>query len=353
MTSVAALLLTGVVVTGLLLISPSAGVGRILKAIDPKTIETKDNEKPLQFHLVWTKGFADVPSFVPGMTIESLCLHHPNAVINFYVSNNHTSAFVENDIPELMRQYGSCTVRILEFNVNNFFKDTPIFNWLRTNIQRMSSGKHWYSHQSDLFRLAVLWKYGGWYVDTDFIINRPLDGLKNCLARESKKDDHSLNNAISHFDPGHPLLARTMRHIQLNYDPEVWTSAGPHAVSMVTLDWPQKLYINSTNTSIENYCREPGCVNVLSYDFFFPVDMDFNMVKTKIDVNQASTILSSAYALHVWNKKLQKGDYYKGGYQDGCMVSFAYKKNCLVCSELVKTKWEYYRQSFRQKSQTR
>ncbi|KAK7071290.1 hypothetical protein SK128_001184, partial [Halocaridina rubra] len=56
---------------------------------------------------------------------------------------------------------------------------------------------------SDAVRLAILWKFGGTYIDMDAITLRPLPSAKNFAGRLSVDQ---INLAIASFSKQHTLL---------------------------------------------------------------------------------------------------------------------------------------------------
>ena len=61
---------------------------------------------------------------------------------------------------------------------------TPAEHWW-SNIEKWKTGPFFFSHHTEILRLATLWHYGGVYLDTDVIIMKPLKpDLHNCLGTE-------------------------------------------------------------------------------------------------------------------------------------------------------------------------
>ncbi|KAE8689797.1 putative receptor-like protein kinase [Hibiscus syriacus] len=71
---------------------------------------------------------------------------------------------------------------------------------------------------SNLMRLAVLYKYGGVYLDTDFIVVKSFKALKNTIGAQSvdstSKNWTRLNNAVLVFDMNHPLLFKVVHRVE-------------------------------------------------------------------------------------------------------------------------------------------
>lgn len=96
-------------------------------------------------------------------------------------------------------------------NVETFTKNSPLDLDHRDKIY---SSRHPVVHLADFLRLQVLYKYGGIYIDTDFIIFKSFAPLvKTFLTREHTYE--FLNNGImgfSHDGDGHDLLDFIMKY---------------------------------------------------------------------------------------------------------------------------------------------
>ncbi|TXG58838.1 hypothetical protein EZV62_016667 [Acer yangbiense] len=104
------------------------------------------------------------------------------------------------------------------------FKNTPVESW----FDSIKSGNKdpgeipLAQNLSNLIRLAVLYKYGGVYLDTDFIILKSLKGLKNSIGAQSTDvvsgNWTRLNNAVLIFDMNHPLLLKFIEEFATTFD---------------------------------------------------------------------------------------------------------------------------------------
>ena len=55
-------------------------------------------------------------------------------------------------------------------------------------IDKWKNGEYFFSHITEIIRLATLWKYGGVYLDTDVVVMRELDNLHNAVGtKEGRK----------------------------------------------------------------------------------------------------------------------------------------------------------------------
>lgn len=275
------------------------------------------HEKPLDFYMLITKGDVTLGKRTPQIAMETACHHHPNSIIYLYLVKDSTEASVSPAFTSAMRDAG-CHVELREFDATTFFQDTPLGEWVTKRYKYLSTGKYWYSHQTDLFRLAVLYKYGGWYLDSDVVVLKPLTPLSNCIGREVK--DY-YNNAISNFDAGHPFLVATMEYVMQTYKRNTWTSAGPTAATEAL-----KLYEHKD-------CKDPSiCVKTLPRSAFFPIvwtkGQDLVARKQDVEAEQVRDAdWSKTWALHFWNKRNADLPLYESS-----VVNRFYQQSCLLCN---------------------
>jgi lactosylceramide 4-alpha-galactosyltransferase len=227
-------------------------------------------------------------------------------------------AFVDPLLYEKLRNSG-CRMSLVNFDPSSFFSNTPLHNWVELNLPWLEKGPFWYSHVTDLFRLAALWKYGGWYIDTDIVVLKEFFSLRNCLAYQLI-GDNTLNNAISHFEAGHPFLAAVMEHITLEYNIGEWVSAGPGAVTSVLRTWEYK------------NCPGHKCVNLLPYFTFYPFGWDYEGLMSNHSQTTVDEKVNASYAIHFWNKITSSQKMHESS-----IIFNNYKKNCKLCLVLPDT----------------
>ncbi|TKY65867.1 Galactosyltransferase protein [Spatholobus suberectus] len=134
---------------------------------------------------------------------------------------------------------GGFRVQAVTPDLSFLFKGTPAKAWLN----ELRKGKKdpgevsLFQNLSNLMRLAVLYKYGGVYLDTDFVVLKPLTGLRNSIGAQSmdlgNKQWTRLNNAVLIFDMNHPLLLRFINEFVLTFNGNRWGHNGPYLVSRV------------------------------------------------------------------------------------------------------------------------
>ena len=83
---------------------------------------------------------------------------------------------------------------------------------------------------NNLTRLAVLLKFGGFYLDTDVISLKPApQDIENFIVAEY---DY-VNGAVMGFRRGHHILNQTLLQLSNNFNGEIWG----HQVSIDYLPW--------------------------------------------------------------------------------------------------------------------
>lgn len=209
------------------------------------------------------------------------------------------------------------------------FKNTPAQAWFK----EMKKGKKdpgeipLSQNLSNLLRLAVLYKYGGVYLDTDFIILKPLSGLRNSIGAQSmdmaSKSWTRLNNAVLVFDRNHPLLLKFMGEFACTFDGSRWGHNGPYLVSRV----------------VAREGKTPGYnLKVLPPMAFYPVDWikisrlfkkpengrDSRWVNAKLRQLSGET-----YGVHLWNKQTSKL-----AIEEGSVIGRLISNHCIICQQI-------------------
>ena len=85
----------------------------------------------------------------------------------------YTCSIIGNvgDSPEYVKQMLSYpNVRIWKLVISDYIKGTPLETW--DFMAKVRSSKWPVVHASDILRIITLWKYGGTYLDMDFVIQK-------------------------------------------------------------------------------------------------------------------------------------------------------------------------------------
>jgi lactosylceramide 4-alpha-galactosyltransferase len=255
--------------------------------------------------------------------VESVFFHHPNASLCIY-SNHLPPSAIE---PLAAR---GLDVRVLPYSLDALLSETPAAPWLG-ELARWECGPYFYTHVTDVIRLALLFRDGGVYVDTDVILIRPFriqptppeppaaagraagrEGVErverlaprgvvargpplpltpHALGAEAHtiNDTPILNGAIMVFARGSPFLWGAMKEFAKTYRDYEWGWNGPELL-----------------TRVRRRC--PHNVTVLSEDAFYPFhweEVELYSTDGHARENELmwEVVTTRSYAAHLWNKK--------------------------------------------------
>ena len=186
--------------------------------------------------------------------IESIFYHHPDANVTL-----HTNFLVQEDMQQFTDAGYSLKVEPLRFE--QLAIGTPLQGV--TNEPRWREwevGPHWYTSFSNIYRLLLLWKEGGIYLDTDMIVTQPFDRFDRVIGFQDS-DNKFANNAVLVFKkPGNLFIWSSLVEINTNYSTQLWGQNGP---ALLTRVW-RRLY-NSKDQDVE----KERAVSVLNHRRFF------------------------------------------------------------------------------------
>nr|XP_037284912.1 lactosylceramide 4-alpha-galactosyltransferase-like [Rhipicephalus microplus] len=134
-------------------------------------------------------------------SIESACRHNKNYIIHLLSTGN---------ISTYECQYIRLLSKLPNFqhsglNPSAELAETPL-EPLYAEGGALHRSPYFVAHLSDFLRYVVLWSRGGVYLDTDVIVIRSLEGIKNSLFYQSRTPGESVANGILFFDKHHPVL---------------------------------------------------------------------------------------------------------------------------------------------------
>ena len=220
-------------------------------APSPKTppefpLRTHVEHQPIRFHLIMTryvKGVSILEFNRPAeiyyamynyrhrRVLESIFYHHPNAQVTI-----HTNFMIDSDFSNFIDAGYSLRTAPIEFE--NLAVGTPMEGATRDpKWKRWELGKHWYTCFSDLYRLLIMWKLGGVYMDTDMIITKPLNDVDKVVAFQDPAH-YVINCAMIVFkEPGSVFIWKCMVEVMDHYNGEFWGANGPQLLTRIWREW--------------------------------------------------------------------------------------------------------------------
>ncbi|CAH8361813.1 unnamed protein product [Eruca vesicaria subsp. sativa] len=209
-------------------------------------------------------------------------------------------------------------------------KNTPAEAWL-INLKSgdMDPGSiPLFMNLSDLTRLAVLYKYGGVYLDTDIISLNDMTGLRNAIGVQSldpeTKKWTTLNNAVMVFDPYHPIMREFLHEYATTFDGNRWGYNSPYMVTRVIKRLGHKPEYNLT---------------IHPPDAFYPVNwVDIRRLlkkpRTRGEAEWVEKTVQGmskeSYMVHLWNKITRKIKI-----EEGSVLHKLISAHCTVCGNIT------------------
>ncbi|XP_006890117.1 PREDICTED: lactosylceramide 4-alpha-galactosyltransferase [Elephantulus edwardii] len=233
------------------------------------------------------------PNFLFMCSVESAARAHPEVPVVVLMKGlaAANASRPRNLGMALLGCFPNVQVRALDLRA--LFLGTPLAAW------HAAARRRWEPYLlpvlSDAARIALLWKFGGIYLDTDFIVLRSLRNLSNALGAQSR---YVLNGAFLAFERGHEFLALCMRDFVENYNRWVWGHQGPQLLTRVFKKW----------CAIRSLSERSACrgVTTLPREAFYPIPwQNWKRYFEEVGPEELARLLSATYAVHVWNKKSQ------------------------------------------------
>ncbi|XP_072915144.1 lactosylceramide 4-alpha-galactosyltransferase-like [Hemitrygon akajei] len=229
------------------------------------------------------------PTFLTMCSVESAARSHPTAKVVFYMKGLTATAGMQTPKMSLLNCFPN--VEIKPIDLKEIFADTPLSSWY------LQLNTWWQPYLittiSDAARLAVIWKYGGIYLDTDIIVLKNLLNLTNCIGREQK---YLVNTAFMAFNQHHDYIGHCLNDFVEHYNGWIWGHQGPQLVTRILKKWCQK---NSV-TKIQQ-CKG---VKMLNPEAFYPIRwQDWKKYFEVVSHSEAEELLKNSYGVHIWNKK--------------------------------------------------
>ena len=108
-------------------------------------------------------------------------------------------------------------------------------------------------HTADAVRLLLIYKYGGLYLDLDYVVLRDLSHYRNMLLEEGETPGRgpiAVTNSAFMFTAKHPFLLQAMKALEAAYDNKnCWDCIGPKLFTAVAKNMTNVTMINDIPAS--------------------------------------------------------------------------------------------------------
>lgn len=222
-------------------------------------------------------------------------------------------------------------VRAISLDLYSLFNNTPAQIWFNQikNGSKNAGEIPLPQNLSNLIRLSALYKYGGVYLDTDFIILKDLSRLRNSIGAQSVDVNGNwtrLNNAILVFDKNHELMYKFIEEFASTFDGDVWGHNGPYLVTRVV---DRVVRIRDFNFTI------------LPPIAFYPVDwIRIPRFFARPDPNDPTGqkwlkaklqhLSRASYGVHLWNRQSSRLKI-----EEGSIISSLISDYCVLCNRPI------------------
>lgn len=271
----------------------------------------------LRFFMTW---ISSVESFGERemISVQSLFKAHPHGCLIIVSTSLDSKKGMQIFKPFFQK---GLKITAISPDFNYLLKNTAAESWYNqlkqgnVNPGEISLGQN----LSNLLRIVLLYRFGGIYLDTDIIVLRSFDPLRNSIGAQTvdvvTKKWSRLNNAVMVFDKGHPLLREFIQEFAQTFDGNRWGHNGPYLVSRV----------------VARVGGRPGFnVTVLPPLAFYPVN--WNRIGSLFEGPKSSKheqwmlaklgqIRSQSFAVHLWNKQSRKLEVERGSIIQHIMLS--------------------------------
>ncbi|XP_043940107.1 alpha-1,4-N-acetylglucosaminyltransferase-like isoform X2 [Protopterus annectens] len=162
-------------------------------------------------------------------SVESTARIYQDRPVQFYLRGfkNRSCLQSETECPGLRVLTDFPNVQLIHLNPKEVLKGTPLATWY--NEDKVYKAGQWIRITSDAYRLALMWKTGGLYFDTDVIITKKVP-IKDFVVCE---EDNSVATAAFGFPQQHPYIMDLMVDFILNYNPDIWGQQGPRLFTRI------------------------------------------------------------------------------------------------------------------------
>ncbi|XP_003822530.1 alpha-1,4-N-acetylglucosaminyltransferase [Pan paniscus] len=254
------------------------------------------------------------PPHLVSCSVESAAKIYPEWPVVFFMKGltDSTPMPSNSTYPAFSFLSAIDNVFLFPLDMKRLLEDTPLFSWY--NQINASAERNWLHISSDASRLAIIWKYGGIYMDTDVISIRPIPE-ENFLAAQASRYS---SNGIFGFLPHHPFLWECMENFVEHYNSDIWGNQGPELMTRMLRVW----------CKLEDFqeVSDLRCLNIsfLHPQRFYPIS--YREWRRYYEVWDTDPNFNDSYALHLWNHMNQEGRAVIRG--SNTLVENLYRKHC-------------------------
>ncbi|XP_023239128.1 lactosylceramide 4-alpha-galactosyltransferase-like [Centruroides sculpturatus] len=236
--------------------------------------------------------------------VESTARHYPSSLINVLMFTSNPDIHINFTLLP--------NVRIQRITFEKVFENTPLLKWYIEG--KWNKSDYEIFHLSDAIRYALIWKYGGMYLDLDIVMLKTFPSYKNFVIRES---NNSLCNGIFAMERNHTILYKCMEYIKQSYDSNCFACIGP-------LLFTEEISSFCHQEIIDDMPKQLDC-NITVFDPITAFPVYYTEWCDYFSSSSAEKVLqriNNSVLIHLWNK-LSKNEKSKPGSGSAYELSMA------------------------------
>ncbi|XP_065336953.1 lactosylceramide 4-alpha-galactosyltransferase-like [Cloeon dipterum] len=225
--------------------------------------------------------------------LESAARHNPDADIYGLLLDLPADPRLTRDeqVLTLLRYYGN--VRLLWAKSATYFVGTPLQEWNIAN--RINTSVNRAEDASDIMRVVTVLKYGGIYLDLDFVIQQSLTSMPpNWLTFELGSNPTS---SAFGFQKGHPMVNIMANEQAATFDGSIFGYSGPSMVARV-----MSRTCGMSLSELFNTGKNCTDIVVLKPDKFYPISYPaWRLLFDESVAGQTMETVRSSLGVHMFN----------------------------------------------------
>ncbi|OCT78906.1 alpha-1,4-N-acetylglucosaminyltransferase [Xenopus laevis] len=272
----------------------------------------------------------DLPHYVL-CSIESAARVNPDRPVAFFMKGL-TDINSKEDEDRARMSYPTLlpydNIYFFPLTMNVLLNNTPLMHWYQKVNPK--SGEYRNPVILDACKLALIYKYGGIYMDTDIITLRPVPEQNFLAAEESQLS----TTAVFAFDRHQMIILQFMQEFVKSYDVTAWAQQGPFLFTRILNQF---------------YCKVPpfkgkedlkcGTILFLNTERFFPISrLEW---KRFFEVKEKHPTFNNSYALNTFSYANRKENTMMVP-GSNTLMEHIYKKHCPITYHAVLEKKTLY-----------
>ncbi|KAI9344020.1 nucleotide-diphospho-sugar transferase [Obelidium mucronatum] len=269
--------------------------------LDSEKLSKAQRSIPERISFLHYNQYFKNPRYLCGL--ESAARQNRNHSIILYARN--VTDFMEATIVWRARAKDSLGDRlhIVPLEWAEMFHNTPLQSWWEDETYKKST---WVDQNlGNAFRLAVLYKYGGVYLDSDIISLNPLSGMGRSVAMQV--GPKVMNNAFFSFGVRDKFVFDMMEEFVAGFNGTVWGRNGPRMVERTYNKYCKPPKINGTKLLPAEECN----FGIAPPSRFFPVSYGSRkkvIQPWKKSCSLLKSLAKESVGMHWWNKGMKAQD---------------------------------------------